>query len=89
MAAPRSRPKVRSATCAASDRLTRAAKKFRLTPREIQVLKLLATGAAWKAVADTLNISSRTVEFHARKITQKTLCPTCWAAHTMLCGFSA
>jgi DNA-binding NarL/FixJ family response regulator len=75
------------ATCAASKpvcRLTEAARRFKLTVRETEVLKLLGAGHAWKNAADALGISARTVEFHARNIQRKTLCPSCFAAAVKL-----
>ncbi len=43
-----------------------------LTSREIDVLKLLATGHANKEIADKLNISIHTVITHRKNISQKT-----------------
>lgn len=43
-----------------------------LTGREIDVLKLLATGHANKEIADKLNISIHTVISHRKNISQKT-----------------
>ena len=43
-----------------------------LTGREIDVLKLLATGLANKEIADKLNISVHTVITHRKNISQKT-----------------
>ena len=43
-----------------------------LTGREIDVLKLLATGNANKEIADKLNISVHTVITHRKNISQKT-----------------
>jgi two-component system response regulator FixJ len=42
-----------------------------LTPREREVMRLLATGKANKAVASTLDISPRTVEVHRARIKEK------------------
>src|SRR5262245_44715197 len=39
-----------------------------LTPREIQVLELLAEGLANKAIAERLGISDQTVKFHVASI---------------------
>jgi len=39
-----------------------------LTPREIQVLELLAEGLANKAIAEQLGISDQTVKFHVASI---------------------
>ena len=41
-----------------------------LTPRQRQVLQLLAEGRTAKQIAVSLEISARTVEFHRRQITQ-------------------
>ena len=43
-----------------------------LSEREIDVLKLLATGMANKEIADKLNISTNTVITHRKNISQKT-----------------
>jgi DNA-binding NarL/FixJ family response regulator len=42
-----------------------------LTPRETQVLELLAEGLANKAIADRLRISDQTVKFHVAAILGK------------------
>jgi DNA-binding NarL/FixJ family response regulator len=42
-----------------------------LTPREVQVLALLAEGLANKAIADRLAISDQTVKFHVAAILGK------------------
>jgi len=42
-----------------------------LTPREIEVLELLAEGLPNKAIADRLGISDQTVKFHVAQITSK------------------
>jgi DNA-binding NarL/FixJ family response regulator len=42
-----------------------------LTPREIQVLELLAEGLPNKAIADRLHISDQTVKFHVASISGK------------------
>jgi DNA-binding NarL/FixJ family response regulator len=42
-----------------------------LTPREVQVLELLAEGLANKAIADRLRISDQTVKFHVAAILGK------------------
>jgi DNA-binding NarL/FixJ family response regulator len=39
-----------------------------LTPREVQVLELLAEGLANKAIAERLGISDQTVKFHVASI---------------------
>ena len=45
--------------------------RARLTPRQREVLQLLAEGSSTKEVADKLNISARTVEFHKYKMMQE------------------
>ena len=42
-----------------------------LTPREVQVLELLAEGLPNKAIADRLGISDQTVKFHVASISGK------------------
>jgi len=42
-----------------------------LTPREIQVLELLAEGLSNKAIASALHISDQTVKFHVASIAGK------------------
>jgi len=42
-----------------------------LTPREVQVLELLAEGLANKAIADRLGISDQTAKFHVAAILGK------------------
>src|SRR5437899_8595383 len=42
-----------------------------LTPREVQVLELLAEGLPNKAIADRLTISDQTVKFHVSSISAK------------------
>jgi DNA-binding NarL/FixJ family response regulator len=42
-----------------------------LTPREVQVLELLAEGLPNKAIADRLKISDQTVKFHVSSISAK------------------
>jgi two-component system secretion response regulator SsrB len=43
----------------------------RLTPRERQVMDLLALGSSSKEIASTLKISVRTVEGHRRVVLRK------------------
>lgn len=64
-----------SATCADSDDLRRfkkAAAKFGLSPREIETLLTLCACSAWKACAERMKISVRTVRYHVEKIRRKT-----------------
>jgi DNA-binding NarL/FixJ family response regulator len=42
-----------------------------LTPREIEVLELLAEGLPNKAIAERLHISDQTVKFHVASISGK------------------
>jgi DNA-binding NarL/FixJ family response regulator len=42
-----------------------------LTPREVQVLELLAEGLPNKAIAERLQISDQTVKFHVSSISSK------------------
>jgi DNA-binding NarL/FixJ family response regulator len=42
-----------------------------LTPREIEVVKLLAEGKSNKEVASTLGVSTRTIESHRTHIMHK------------------
>jgi DNA-binding NarL/FixJ family response regulator len=44
---------------------------YRLTPKELEVLKLLADGLSYKMVADKLGISYFTVNSHVKKIYEK------------------
>jgi two-component system response regulator FixJ len=44
----------------------------RLTPRESQVLRLLATGKSNKQMAGNLGVSQRTVEIHRAHLMHKT-----------------
>ena len=43
----------------------------KLTPRQREILRLLAEGRSAKEVADTLTISARTVEFHKYQVMEK------------------
>lgn len=42
-----------------------------LTPREVQVLKLILEGKSSREVADALFVSKRTVDFHLANIFEK------------------
>lgn len=52
-------------------RLKDSAPAVRLTPREREVLQLLAEGLSVKEVGASLNLSPRTVEFHRYNLTDK------------------
>jgi RNA polymerase sigma factor (sigma-70 family) len=54
-----------------AERTARTARLNLLTPREREVLRLLAAGKATKGIAALLGISRRTVEVHRAKIMQK------------------
>lgn len=62
--------------CAAPDEAlsARAAEEARhhLSPREVQVLRLVADGNTDRSIAETLGISARTVSNHVKSILQKT-----------------
>lgn len=49
-------------------RISRAAKKFGLTPRETQTLTLLSQGHPWKAVACEMGVTISTVKFHVKNL---------------------
>jgi len=42
-----------------------------LTPREIEILRLVLAGRTNKAIAATISISEKTVEFHLNRIYTK------------------
>ena len=46
-------------------------KESELSPRELEVLKLLAEGDSYKACADRLNVSIDTIRFHVRHIHER------------------
>ena len=50
------------------ERATQRDESTRLTPRQREILQLLAEGKSAKEIATVLNISSRTVEFHKYRI---------------------
>lgn len=52
--------------------LTGAAARFRISPREVQVLALLLDGAHLDAVAERLHIASSTVQDHIKSLLEKT-----------------
>lgn len=45
-----------------------------LTPREREVVKLVADGKTYKEIAQILGLSSKTVDCHSQKIKRKTQC---------------
>ena len=61
----------RRARDAAAERTTVAARIAHLTPRERQVMELLAVGNSSKEIATTLGASVRTVEGHRREVLRK------------------
>jgi DNA-binding CsgD family transcriptional regulator len=54
-----------------ADRLRAASARWKLTPRETEVLEHLAGGATNRTIADALRIVERTVEFHIASIFDK------------------
>ena len=50
---------------------TRLAKKYRLTPRELEVAMLLSSGAPNAAIAQALDISEHTARHHTRHVLVK------------------
>ena len=52
--------------------LTSAAARFRISPREVQVLALLLDGAHLDEVAERLHIASSTVQDHIKSLLEKT-----------------
>ena len=48
------------------------AKSTELTPREIEVLRLLTTGAGNEEIAEKLHISQNTVKTHIKHLLEKT-----------------
>jgi DNA-binding NarL/FixJ family response regulator len=76
---------VRSGTCAAFDL---AADKFRLTPREREILRSLARGEPWKGVAQALGISVETVRFHVANIHRKAGAANSFCAFCKIVGFA-
>lgn len=56
---------------AAQGRIKESGPMIALTPREREVLQLLAEGMAVKEIAASLDLSPRTVEFHRYNITDK------------------
>jgi DNA-binding NarL/FixJ family response regulator len=64
-------PRARRVTSASSATSVQEAGLQRLTPREIEVLRLVAKGLSNAAVADELFVSLRTVHAHLRSIYHK------------------
>jgi DNA-binding CsgD family transcriptional regulator len=52
-------------------RLKKAAKKFRLTPRETEIIAAALGDSPRKTIADELGISIKTVDFHFKNIFKK------------------
>ena len=52
-------------------RADRAAEDFKLTPRELEVLRLLADGLSDREIADALGLRYRTVTSHVTNILTK------------------
>jgi DNA-binding NarL/FixJ family response regulator len=45
--------------------------KYKLTPKEIQIANFIKQGRTNKEIAEIMNLSVRTIEFHRAKIRQK------------------
>lgn len=45
---------------------------MKLTPREIEIIRLLASGWGSKQIGDQLNVSRHTVDTHRRNLLKKT-----------------
>jgi DNA-binding CsgD family transcriptional regulator len=56
----------------AADSLSRAARKYRLTPREIDVLAMVLEGASATETASALNIAETTVQGYHKRLLSKT-----------------
>jgi DNA-binding NarL/FixJ family response regulator len=54
-----------------------AGKLDTLSPREREVLQLIAEGLTSKEIADRLNVGSKTIDSHRQRIMEKTRCPQC------------
>ncbi len=52
--------------------LTEAAERFRISPREVQVLALLLDGGQLNEIAEQLHIASSTVQDHVKSLLEKT-----------------
>ncbi|MFL5320583.1 MAG: LuxR C-terminal-related transcriptional regulator [Myxococcaceae bacterium] len=59
------------ATVGDEDRMQRAARKWELTPRQLDVLRLVAHGEANKTISLKLGCSERTVEIHMTALMEK------------------
>ena len=57
---------------------------FNLTSKEFSCLLLYASGCSHKQIADTLNLSTKTIDYHIAKIKEKTNLRTRKAAHAYL-----
>ncbi len=67
----------RQATSGTDAPLTRARRcrdRWKLTPRQVEVLALLATGSSNKEIAACLGCSTRTVELHLTNLFRKAAC---------------
>lgn len=56
----------------AADQLGINCRKYYLTSREIEILRMMQTGKPYKIIADELNISEKTVKCHVLNMFQKT-----------------
>lgn len=60
-----------STEISAPAKLRAAAKRFKVSPRELQILLLLTQGKNLKEIAGDLEISRHTVDFHMRGLRKK------------------
>lgn len=61
-------------------KITLAARRVgvRLTPRQVEVLRLRFQGHPCKVVADRLGISESMVKKHSRDARERAFCSSCW-----------
>jgi DNA-binding NarL/FixJ family response regulator len=69
-------------------KLDRTARLYGLTDREREVVALLAAGETWKAAADKLHISPRTIEAYVARVRMKMHAPNMVAVLSLLYGNS-
>jgi DNA-binding NarL/FixJ family response regulator len=61
----------RAITRTAQSEQTLSSEKFRLTPREEEILRLFADGLGPQAISDRLQISAKTVSSHTQRLLPK------------------
>ena len=65
------RPRLGAEVAAQLLRALHTPRRLRITPRESEVLSLLAEGLSNKAIAARLNVAERTVRFHVGEILER------------------